>query len=136
MSNSNPVSRRQFVKSSVTAAGLAALAATGSACPVSYDGSQGDWWCVYDIDSSDPQIWIYFWKNCSNGSTMTTMGPPGIPTGKCSNAPNEIGCVKSEVIFDWEQVTVGKMAYRISPDLDAKTRAAGIRLVTSRTKGS
>lgn len=136
MSNSNRVNRRQFVKSSVASAGFAALAATGSACPVylDADGKRGDWWCIYDFDDSDPQIWIYYWKNCRTGATLASIGPPGMPIGKCANAPKDPGCVEAKVIFDWEKIDTEKMTFRIPSSLDAETRSAGLLLIAARTE--
>ncbi len=134
MSNSNPVNRRQFVKSSVAAAGIAAFAATGSACPnpASADGKRGDWWCIYDRDTSDRDVWIYYWRNCNTGATAVTIGVPGMPLGNCANAKNDSSCAEATVIFDWEQVNVGNTTFRIPPGLDAETKATGIRLITAR----
>ena len=105
MSKQKNVSRRQFVAGTVAAGVAAVTAKTARACPLVFDddGNRVEYWCIVDIDDAHPVFWIYTFKNCTDGSTYTTIGSPGFSKGDCGDDPeNDSGCITSIEIDSWQ----------------------------------
>ena len=132
MAGNEKFNRRQFVKRTAVASGVVAASATlasqANACPIWFDdnGKIADWFCISDIDDSNPVYTLYTWKNCRTGEFSQSLGEPGMPLGNCATAPTDDSCYKGMDMEEWDSVSIGGSEYRIMPKTRSEVVAAAI----------
>jgi len=132
------IDRRQFAKSvagaAAVVAGGATMARTAKGCPLVFDaaGNRVEYWCIVDIDDTNPMLWLYTYENCNTGETRDAWGPPGGSEGDCGDAENDPGCATKSEIGRWDEIELDGQHFLLRPDTTPEQKLLANQLPAKR----